>query len=85
MDAELKISKIPGRYRLYPIIIGYRCAGYELQKEYKTIFGRIWKPVKGESGKIRVTKYDEKTLIEVAKQMEELADHLSTIKYIEFK
>ena len=83
-NGKLPTHIINSRYRLYPIVIGYRCEGYELHKEHKTLFGRKWKPVRGESGKIRVTKSQENTLIDIAKEMEGLAGHLSTIKYIEF-
>jgi len=75
---------IHGRYRLYPIIVGHRCGGFELQKEYKTFFGTKWKPVYGEMGIIRCLGSDKEKLIKASLELELLAKHLSTITIIEF-
>lgn len=76
---------IHGRYRLYPIIIGHRCGGFELQKEHKTFFGGTkWKPVRGEMGVIRCLGSKKEDLIKACAELELLAKHLSTMTIIEF-
>jgi hypothetical protein len=82
---HLRQTAVSSRYRLYPIIVGFRCEGYELQKEHKTFFGKVWKPVRGEMGVIRCIASNEKDIIKIAEDFEKMATHLSTIKILELK
>ena len=50
-------------YRIKPIIIGNRCASFQLQ--HKTFWG--WKDTVFENGKVKTTKKDE--LIELIKHL----------------
>lgn len=73
------------KYRLYPIIIGYNLQGYKLQKKYTIpIIGDIWLTLRGRHGTVRHMSTISQDLTQVAKELEDLAEHLQTIKYIEF-
>lgn len=72
------------KYRLKPIIIGYRCEGYELQKSYNLFGYDFWFAVKGENGKIRLLASDVKSLDKIEKDLKELAEHLSNVKEFHF-
>jgi hypothetical protein len=81
----LSEKNIGGRYRIYPIILGHRCGGYELQKEHKTLFGKKWKPVKGEMGAIRCFASEINGLVMACSELELLARHLNKITIIDFE
>ena len=76
-------STIGKHYRFYPIILGFRARGYELQEQRKNIFGlKRWFPVKGEHGKeIRVIQSDRETLEQIKDDLLKLANHLNAAEY----
>jgi hypothetical protein len=84
-DPIITTQKIKAVYRLRPIIIGFRCDGYSLQKQHTILGMRYWKAIRGEfREKVRVTKSGMLSLVDISKSLEELAEHLSTIKHITF-
>ena len=56
-----------------------------MQKEHKTLFGKKWKPVKGEMGVIRCLGSQKEDLIKACSELELLARHLNKITIIDFE
>lgn len=78
-----KIEK--SNYRLYPILINKRVKEYKLQKKYTIpLIGSIWITIVGKKDIFRSFLDDENYLIDIAKELESISEHLQTIKYIEF-